>query len=158
MEVKTPIPTQVVVAGHPCTIFYRGQVRLCFRCSQTGHEAKNCPKKQSAPPGGSGQREEEHVPPPSEHATPNQEEGMSTEPPTSPRSFADVVASPGTNGSLSGELIPPTTISPFPKEVLTLPTGRIEDVHNEGECSRSRRSKKVPQSQNKPIVTMTVLH
>ena len=129
MEVKTPIPSRVVVAGHPCTIFYRGQIRSCFRCSQTGHEAKNCPQKQPAPSAGSGQREEEHVPSPSEDVTPpNQEEGMSTEPPTSPRSFANVVASPRTNGSPSGEVIPPTTVSPFPKEVLTLPTEPIEDV------------------------------
>ena len=69
---------------------------------------------------------------------------MSTEPPSSPRSFADVAASPGANGGPSGEVFPPTTIFPFPKEVLTLPSGPIEDVPNEGERSRSRRGKKVP--------------
>ena len=109
MEVKTPIPSRVVVAGHPCTIFYRGQVRSCFRCSQTGHEAKNCPSKQSAPPEDRGQREEEQFPSPRDDETPHRGEGMTTDTPTTPKSFAEVVTSPGTKNGTSGDAVPLTT-------------------------------------------------
>ena len=95
MEVKKAIPSRVMVAGHLCTIFYRGQVRSCFRCNLTGHEAKNCPSKQNAPPRGSGQKEGAHDPPSNDATSPNSGEGMSTDPPSSPKSFAEVVATPG---------------------------------------------------------------
>ena len=98
IELKFAIPSPVIVAGHVWTTFYKGQVRSCFRCGLTGHEAKKCPGRQQAPPGGNGTGEEEAVPPTepsaqSEHA-PSQEARMATTLPTSPRTFAEVVASP----------------------------------------------------------------
>ena len=45
MDVTVAIPSRVRIAGHDCTIFYRGQVRSCFKCGVTGHEAKKCPRK-----------------------------------------------------------------------------------------------------------------
>ena len=45
MDVTVAIPSRVRIAGHDCTIFYRGQVRSCFKCGATGHEAKKCPRK-----------------------------------------------------------------------------------------------------------------
>ena len=44
MEVTVAIPSRVRIAGHECTIFYRGQVRTCFKCKAIGHEAKKCPR------------------------------------------------------------------------------------------------------------------
>ena len=117
MEIKTAIPSRVVVAGHPCTVFYRGQIRSCFRCGHIGHEAKKCPQKT---PAVSRPTVTTSVVPP---AAPS-ETNMSTTPPTSPRSFACVVSGqvePTDTGTL-----PSTSISPFPKEVLLLPLGPVD--------------------------------
>ena len=117
MEIRSAIPSRVIVAGHPCTIFYRGQVRSCFRCGQTGHEAKNCPQRAAAL---SRPTTTISVVPP----TAPSETTMSTEPPTSPRTFATVVSGqvvPPAIGTL-----PPNSISPFPKEVLSLPLGPVD--------------------------------
>ena len=45
MTVKSAIPSRVTIAGHVCTIFYRGQIRSCFRCGASGHEAKVSPQE-----------------------------------------------------------------------------------------------------------------
>ena len=122
VEIKKAIPSRVIVAGHLCTVFYRGQVRSCFRCAQSGHEAKNCPNKQQVPPGHSGQREEAHVPPSSDRESPSGE-GMSTDPPSTPKTFAEVVTSPDTKGSSSANkpaahegmnITPPSSPPDFP--------------------------------------------
>ena len=89
MVIQTPIPSRIIVAGHPSTIFYRGQVRSCFRCGLTGHEAKKCPNKPPTSSGDSGPREEVPVPPSTTEPEPTHREEMSTTPPTSPRSFAN---------------------------------------------------------------------
>ena len=117
MEIKTAIPSRTVVAGHPCTVFYRGQIRSCFRCGHTGHEAKKCPQKT---PAVSGPTVTTSVVPP---AAPS-ETNMSTTPPTSPRSFACVVS--GQVVSTDTSTLPSTLISPFPKEVLSLPLGPVD--------------------------------
>ena len=106
VEIKKAIPSRVMVAGHLCTIFYRGQVRSCFRCGQPGHEAKHCPNKQGTPPEDSRQREEEQVPPSREEAPPHRGEGMSTDPPASPKTFAEVVTSPGRKSGSSRDAVP----------------------------------------------------
>ena len=105
IEIKKAIPSRLVVAGHLCTVFYRGQVRSCFKCSKTGHEAKKCPNKQSAAPDGSRQREEDHVPHSRVEPTPTRREGIPTEPPSNPQSFAEAVASSNTK---TREDVPPT--------------------------------------------------
>lgn len=48
MDLKKPIPSRITIAHHPVNVFYRGQVQQCFRCDQTGHISKNCPRKKSA--------------------------------------------------------------------------------------------------------------
>ena len=106
VEIKKAIPSRVMVAGHLCTIFYRGQVRSCFRCGQPGHEAKHCPNKQGTPPEDSRQREEEQVPPSREEAPPHRGEGMSTDPPASPKTFAEVVTSPVRKSGSSRNAVP----------------------------------------------------
>ena len=98
IELKITIPSRVIVAGHVSTTFYKGQVRLCFRCGLNGHEAKKCPGRQQALPGGNETGNEETVPPtePSAQSEPSPGQGarMATTPPNSPRTFAEVVASP----------------------------------------------------------------
>ena len=112
VEIKRAIPSRVMVAGHLCTVFYRGQVRSCFRCAQSGHEAKNCPNRQRMPPGGSGQREEAHVPPSNDEDSPSGE-GMSTDPPSNPPTFAEVVTSPGRKSGTSRDAVPLTSPPEF---------------------------------------------
>ena len=90
MEIKTAIPSRIMVAGYPCTAFYRGQVRSCFRCGQSGHEAKTCPQRVPAPFAVVTPTVTNPVDPPS---APNVV-GMSTTLPTSPRTFANVVSDP----------------------------------------------------------------
>ena len=140
MDVKTAIPSRVTVAGHLCTVFYRGQVRSCFKCGLAGHEAKGCPRRQTAPPGGSVPPSQEE--PPSRHG-----ERMSTTPPSSPRTFAEVVASPrvaqppsvhvspavpvdsGSQPEGSGEVVPPkvdTTAKPPPIRRVPQPVETVE--------------------------------
>ena len=78
MDIKTAIPSRVTVAGHLCTVFYRGQVRSCFKCGLAGHEAKSCPCRQTAPPG-------DNVPPSQEEPPPDHGEGVSTSPRPAPK-------------------------------------------------------------------------
>ena len=114
MVIQTAIPSRINVAGHPSTIFYRGQVRSCFRCGLTGHEAKKCPNKPPTPSNDSGPREEVPVPPSTTEPEPTHREEMSITPPASPRSFANVVSG----------LIPPS-VSPA---TLPLPSSPTRDL------------------------------
>lgn len=50
MVLQKPIPSQLTIRGHKCLIFYRGQLRTCFRCGQSGHQSANCPSRPGAPP------------------------------------------------------------------------------------------------------------
>ena len=85
IELKAAIPSRIIVAGHVCTAFYKGQVRSCFRCGLTGHEAKKCPSRQQAPPSGKEPGKEESVPPsePSAQSEPSPGQGarIATTPP-----------------------------------------------------------------------------
>lgn len=49
MDLKKPIPSRITISHYPVNVFYRGQVQQCFRCEQTGHLSKNCPRKLNAP-------------------------------------------------------------------------------------------------------------
>lgn len=49
IELKQPIPSRITIAHYPVNVFYRGQVQQCFRCEQTGHISKHCPKKKQPP-------------------------------------------------------------------------------------------------------------
>ena len=49
MEVTTPIPSRILIAGHWCHIFYEGQLPTCFKCNKTGHTGKDCPPVQRPP-------------------------------------------------------------------------------------------------------------
>ena len=64
MNVKTAIPSRITIAGHVCTVFYRGQVRSCFRCGTSGHKAKKCPQRPSSSSGGNKPRTENSDPTP----------------------------------------------------------------------------------------------
>ena len=145
MDVKTAIPSRITIAGHLCTIFYRGQVRSCFKCGLTGHEARNCPRKQTAPPG-------ETAPPSQEEPPSHDGERMLTTPVSSPRTFAEVVASPrvvpppavhvspvvridsDSQPEGSGEVIPPkvaTTANPPPIRRVPKPVERVKTVERD---------------------------
>lgn len=50
IELKCPIPSRITIAHYPVNVFYRGQVQQCFRCEQTGHLSKNCPRKKTGTP------------------------------------------------------------------------------------------------------------
>ncbi|PIK40409.1 putative zinc finger CCHC domain-containing protein 3-like [Apostichopus japonicus] len=45
IDLKQDIPSFLFIAGHKAHVRYPGQPRTCFRCGETGHEAKGCPKK-----------------------------------------------------------------------------------------------------------------
>ena len=47
MEVLKNIPSTLRIRGHTCLIFYRGQVRTCFRCQSPDHTTRDCPYMQS---------------------------------------------------------------------------------------------------------------
>ena len=110
MENKTAIPSRVVVAGHPCTVFYRGQVRSWFRCGQAGHEAKTCPLRVSTRSAIPKPTDTNPVGPPSAPSVVT----MSTTLPTSPRTLASVVSgptSPRVPDLPSSGLVSPVTLS-----------------------------------------------
>ncbi|PIK39500.1 putative zinc finger CCHC domain-containing protein 3-like [Apostichopus japonicus] len=45
IDLKQDIPSFLFIAGHKADVRYPGQPRTCFRCWETGHEAKVCPNK-----------------------------------------------------------------------------------------------------------------
>ena len=49
MEVKTNIPSKVMIKGHSCLILYNGQQRTCFICQAPDHLTKNCPRRKGQP-------------------------------------------------------------------------------------------------------------
>ena len=165
MTVKSAIPSRVTIAGHVCTVFYRGQVRSCFRCGASGHEAKKCPRKSSTQSDDPRPVVSHQVEPPEVLS-----QDMLTTPPSSPRSFSNVV---------SGK-VPPTVIatpSPRPISPVTIPgstnpPGMETDVPStkrpyspvsdsewtdtdEGERTRPRLEEKLPESVvDIPVTTM----
>ena len=50
MHITKPIPSQLSIRGHKCLVFYRGQVRTCFRCGESGHQSSACPKRKGGGP------------------------------------------------------------------------------------------------------------
>ncbi|CAB4031994.1 zinc finger CCHC domain-containing 3-like [Paramuricea clavata] len=50
MEVVHDIPMRVRIAGHWCTVHYKGQKRPCFSCGKEGHFSSKCPDKHVQPP------------------------------------------------------------------------------------------------------------
>ena len=48
MDISTPIPSRVRIAGHWCHIFYPGQTPTCFSCHKSGHAQKECPNRNEA--------------------------------------------------------------------------------------------------------------
>ena len=85
IELRAAIPSRVIVAGHVCTTFYKGQVRSCFKCGLTGHEAKKCPGRQRAPPGENVPGNEESVPQPEPFAQDEPSPGQGARMATTPR-------------------------------------------------------------------------
>ena len=164
IELKHAIPSHIIVAGHVCTTFYKGQVRSCFRCGLTGHEAKKCPGRQQTPPSGNAPGNEETVSPtePSAQSEPSPGQGarMATTPPKSPRTFAEVVASPprndgpvhvspvvnidsGSQSDGSGEVLPPkaaATVQPPPVQRVPLRVERDRSPLNKPRCDSSSLS------------------
>ncbi|PIK37501.1 putative zinc finger CCHC domain-containing protein 3-like [Apostichopus japonicus] len=45
IDLKQDIPSFLFIAGHKAHVRHPGQPRTCFRCGETGHEAKGCPNK-----------------------------------------------------------------------------------------------------------------
>ncbi|PIK45389.1 putative zinc finger CCHC domain-containing protein 3-like [Apostichopus japonicus] len=45
IDLKQDIPSFLFIAGHKAHVRYPRQPRTCFRCGETGHEAKGCPNK-----------------------------------------------------------------------------------------------------------------
>lgn len=45
VDIRSPIPSRLQVAGHWCNVFYSGQPKTCFYCNMSGHDIKQCPKK-----------------------------------------------------------------------------------------------------------------
>ena len=127
MTVKSAIPSRLTIAGHVCTVFYRGQVRSCFRCGASGHEAKKCPRKastQSSDPRTSAPIPDEPI------------GAMQTTPPSSPRSFANVVSGldpPKVIATPSPRLVSPVTLHPrlLPTPGPTTVSSMDADTHSQ---------------------------
>ena len=47
MNIKSPIPSKLSVAGRPCIAWYYGQRQTCYLCNCTDHRANNCPKRRA---------------------------------------------------------------------------------------------------------------
>ena len=42
MTVAREIPSNLIISGWQIEIFCRSQIRTCYKCGQSGHEAYNC--------------------------------------------------------------------------------------------------------------------
>ena len=49
MELKTPIPTKVIINGNQGFVSYAGQPKTCHYCHAVGHLIAECPKKKTPP-------------------------------------------------------------------------------------------------------------
>lgn len=45
MAIHVAIPSKLVIKGHSCRIWYRGQIPTCFRCGTPGHQSADCPSR-----------------------------------------------------------------------------------------------------------------
>ena len=50
MNIRSPIPSKLQIAGRPCIVWYQGQKQTCYFCNSPDHRANACPKRRTAPP------------------------------------------------------------------------------------------------------------
>ena len=47
MNIKSPIPSKLAIAGRPCIVWYQGQRQTCYLCNNEDHRANTCPKRRA---------------------------------------------------------------------------------------------------------------
>lgn len=53
VDIQSPIPSQMLIAGHRCNVFYPGQPKTCFSWQSLDHDIKHCPNNTNKPASGS---------------------------------------------------------------------------------------------------------
>ena len=71
MDISSPIPSRIQIAGHWCHIFYHGKIPTCFMCHQTGHAQKECSARQGATARAHNHQNDTNVREPASHANPD---------------------------------------------------------------------------------------
>ena len=49
IEIRSAIPSRLMIAGHSCMVFHDGQQPTCFACNATGHTSRDCPDRPGPP-------------------------------------------------------------------------------------------------------------
>ena len=115
MTILKPIPSQLTISGHTCLLFYRGQIRTCFKCGKPGHSHGDCPGPSTGPKtphatSGSSQSGNSQTPPAAENSsssgsTPHQSQAPpASETEKSTDKQQDVPGSAATSRSVSSDV------------------------------------------------------
>ena len=50
VELKSPVPSRIIIDGYPAYVSYPGQEKTCHYCQEPGHFVSHCPKKHKSLP------------------------------------------------------------------------------------------------------------
>ena len=126
MDVQKNIPSALRIRGHTCLIFYRGQIRTCFRCQSPDHTTRDCPYLQSHTT-----TTGDDTPPAREQATPDDP------PPPSETEMSQDQPTPEASNPASDDIAPPetaatTSMDVSQPDVHQQPSSPVTGTNSEG--------------------------